>query len=100
MLLYTQLIFIKEGKEELFHSFEDRVLPILARYNGRLLYRARPSAADVIETALGYPYEVHLVSFATKDDFIAYAGDGERQQYLTLKNESVAEVMLIEGSLL
>ena len=27
----TQLIFIREGKEETFHSFEDRVLPLLTK---------------------------------------------------------------------
>jgi uncharacterized protein (DUF1330 family) len=99
MLFYTQLVFIKEDKELLFQSFEDNVLPLLSRHNGKLLYRVRPDKENVIETAIEYPYEVHLISFETKDDFVAYANDKERQQYLAMKNESVAKVMLIEGSL-
>lgn len=97
MLFYTQLIFIKEGKEDMFHTFEDHVLPLLEKYNGRLLYRVRPGAGCVVTTGVGYPYEVHLVSFASKEDFKAYAGDKERQQYLPLKDGSVADVILIEG---
>ena len=97
MLFYTQLIYIHEGKESVFHTFEDRVLPLLGRYNGKLLYRVRPELQNVVATNVDHPYELHLVSFATREDFIAYANDKERQQYLSLKNESVAKVVLIEG---
>lgn len=97
MIYYTQFIFIKKGKEEPFNFFENKVLPLLEKYNGKLLYRIRPAASDVIETNLGYPYEMHLVSFETRDDFKAYAQDEVRQRYLPLRNESIADVMLIEG---
>ena len=97
MLFYTQLIFIKEGQEALFHSFEDHVLPLLARHNGKLLYRVRPGNDQVIETTMGHPYEVHLVSFDSKEDFMAYANDEERMKYVPMKNDSVLKVMLIEG---
>jgi uncharacterized protein (DUF1330 family) len=97
VIYYTQLIFIREGGEEAFQRFEAAVLPLLDRHNGRLLYRVRPNPADVIETAVGLPYEVHLVSFESRSDFESYANDPERQQYLSLKNESVENAMLIEG---
>lgn len=100
MLYFTQLIYISEGKEQVFHDFEDKVLPLLEKYNGKLLYRVRPAQSNIIATAIGAPYEIHIVSFATKEDFAAYADDKERQQYLDLKNESVAKTMLIEGMLL
>lgn len=97
MVYYTQLIFIHKGKEDVFHTFEDHVLPLLKKYKGRLLYRLRSSESDVVETTIGYPYEVHLVSFETKEDFKRYAQDEERQRYLSMKDESVAKVLLIEG---
>jgi uncharacterized protein (DUF1330 family) len=94
---YTQLIFLREGREDAFHSFEDHVLPLLAKYNGELLYRARPSRTSVIESTLGHPYEVHLITFDSRQDFEAYAADEERQRHLSLKDESVERVLLIEG---
>ncbi len=98
MLYYTQLIYIKKGKEDLFHTFEDHVLPLLVKYNGKLLYRVRPASESIVATEVGEPYEVHLVSFPSKADFAAYAGDKERQGYLHLKDSSVARVLLVEGT--
>ncbi len=98
MIYYTQLIFVRAGKEDSFHTFEDHVLPLLEKYKGNLLLRLRPSVGTVIAAAGGHPYEVHIVAFATKADFEAYAGDEERQRYLSLKEDSVERVMLIEGT--
>lgn len=100
MLYFTQLVFVKEGHEATFREFEDNVLPLLARHNGHLVYRVRPNATDVISTEVGNPYEVHLVSFETREDFEAYSADEERQRYVPLKDGSVASTMLIEGKLL
>jgi hypothetical protein len=100
MLYFTQIIFVKEGKEDLFNEFEGYVLPLLSRFNGELLYRIRPQKSSVIATSWGYPYEIHLVSFRSREDFEAYRDDKERIHYLPLKNESVEKMLLIEGSLL
>jgi hypothetical protein len=100
MLYYTQIIFLKEGQEDVFNEFEDHVLPLLGRHNGELLYRVRPGKPAVIAASWGYPYEIHLVSFLTKADFEAYRDDKERVQYLPLKNQSVERIVLIEGNLL
>ena len=100
MLYYTQIIFLKEGQEDVFNEFEEHVLPLLSRHNGELLYRVRPERAAVIATGWGYPYEIHLVSFLTKADFEAYRDDKERIKYMPLKNQSVERMLLIEGSLL
>jgi uncharacterized protein (DUF1330 family) len=97
MLYYTQLIFVQKGKEETFQLFENHVLPILKKYNGQLIYRVRPTTEQVIETSIGNPYEIHLVSFQSKEDFNAYARDEERQNYLSLKNDSIISALLIEG---
>ncbi|WP_019987017.1 hypothetical protein [Rudanella lutea] len=97
MLYYTQVIYIQEGKESTFHTFEDNVLPLIERHNGELLYRVRPDATAVVATRMGYPYEIHLVSFPSKADFERYRDDPERQQYLSLKVESVEKAILWEG---
>ncbi|HVS92086.1 MAG TPA: hypothetical protein VHE59_08655 [Mucilaginibacter sp.] len=100
MLYYTQVIFIKEGQEDQFNLFESHVLPLLKRHNGVLLYRVRPTDDGIIETAMGEPYELHLVSFPSREDFEGYAKDPERLKYIDLKNASIEKAMLIEGKLL
>ncbi len=100
MLYYTQIIFVKEGKEEVFNEFEGHVLPLLTRHNGELLYRIRPDKISVIDASWGHPYEIHLVSFPTRKDFESYRDDKERLQYMPLKEESIEKALLIEGHLL
>jgi hypothetical protein len=100
MIYYTQIIFLKTGQEDIFNEFEEKVLPLLNRHNGKLLYRIRPAKTCVIATGWGYPYEIHLVSFLSRKDFEAYRDDKERLQYLHLKDQSVEKILLIEGNLL
>jgi uncharacterized protein (DUF1330 family) len=54
---------------EQFDAYERRVLPLLARYGGRLERRLR--------TADGRT-EVHVLSFASRDEFVAFRADPER----------------------
>jgi uncharacterized protein (DUF1330 family) len=100
MLYYTQLVFVHEGQEATFEDFEVHVLPLLGRHGGQLLYRVRPGRPAVLETAIDYPYEIHLVAFPARADFEAYRDDPERMQYTPFKDKSVGKVMLIEGKLL
>ena len=100
MRYYTQLVFVRPGREEAFHEFEDHVLPLLAKYGGQLLLRWRYTPGVAIDTVVGHPYEIHLVTFPTADDFRRYANDDTRSSYLHLKSSAVERVMLIEGGLL
>ncbi|MFD2520981.1 DUF1330 domain-containing protein [Emticicia soli] len=97
MIYITQLIFVKEGKEEVFHEFEDNVLPLIERFNGKLLYRVRPSEAAYILTDGEQPYEIHFVSFESEDDLKAYMRDDGRLKFIHLKNESVQSMLLVKG---
>ena len=100
MRYYTQLVFVRPGREEAFHEFEDHVLPVLAMYGGQLLLRWRYTPGVVIDTAVGNPYEIHLIAFPTADDFRSYANNDIRKTCLHLKDSAVERVMLIEGVLL
>ncbi len=44
MVYITQLIYIITGQESTFQQFEDVAIPIISKYNGRLLLRVRPTA--------------------------------------------------------
>ena len=97
MIYLTQLIYVKEGQEELFNQYENRVIPILSKYNGKLLLRVRPSSEQYVETALGTPYEIHLVEFQDQQSSQNFANDTERQQYLHWKEESVEAIFGVQG---
>ncbi len=97
MIYYTQLIFVKPGREEEFHALEDKVLPLLKSYNAELIYRIRPSENAFVEANMELPYEIHLVTFAGKEDFAAYATAPKRLEFMEMKNNSVEKIVLIEG---
>jgi uncharacterized protein (DUF1330 family) len=97
MIYLTQLIYIKEGQEDVFHQFEDIAIPAISKYNGRLLIRVRPDDNSMIENNIERPYEIHLVEFDTEQDLQNFNQDEERRKFLHLKDQSVKSVLLIKG---
>ena len=98
MIFITQLIYIVEGQETVFHQFEDIAIPAILKYNGRLLIRIRPDNNSIIEDHIGRPYEIHLVEFDTEQDFENFKQDEERKKFLHLKEQSVKSVLMIKGT--
>ena len=98
MLFITQLIYIKDGQEAIFNQFEDMALPIISRYNGKLLLRVKPGADNFLESTIEKPYEIHLIEFDSEQDFENFLQDEERKQFLHLKEASVKSVLLIKGT--
>src|SRR5580692_9344240 len=97
MIFITQLIYVKEGQEKAFHQFEEIAIPIILKYNGRLLIRVRPDNKSIIENNVDRPYEIHLVEFDTDLDFENFKQDEERKKFLHLKDDSVKSILLIKG---
>ena len=97
MVHITQLIYLKEGKESVFHEFEDVATPIIAKYNGRLTLRIRPDNNSIVESNIEVPYEVHLIEFDTQSDFDRFKTDEERKSFLHLKEASIRSAILIQG---
>lgn len=98
MIFITQLIYIKEGQEMIFQQFEDIAIPVIAKYNGRLLLRVRPEEQAFIENHIEKPYEIHLVEFSSNDDFDNFMQDDERKKFLHLKEQSIRSVWLVKGT--
>jgi uncharacterized protein (DUF1330 family) len=98
MIYLTQLVYVNEGQEAVFHQFEDIAIPAISRYNGRLLIRVRPDKNSFIENNIDRPYEIHLVEFDAEQDFINFSRDEERKKFLHLKDQSVKSVLLIKGN--
>lgn len=93
----TQLIYINAGQEDVFDQFESIAIPMIAKYNGCLLMRVRPTAQAYLEINMEKPYEIHLVEFESENDFEAFMKDEERKRFLHLKEKSISAVWLIKG---
>jgi uncharacterized protein (DUF1330 family) len=98
MIYITQLIYIKEGQEKTFQEFENVAIPIISKYNGRLLLRMRPQEDSFIENGIEKPYEIHLVEFDSEQDFENFKQNEERKKFLHLKEQSIKSLLLIQGT--
>lgn len=97
MIYITLLIYINQYQEEVFDEFEKVAIPIISRYNGKMMLRIRPDKNSILESSIDQPYEVHMVSFETENDFERFMRDEERKNYLHLKEQSVKSVFLFKG---
>ena len=100
MLYITQLVYLKAGQEKTFDEFEAVAIPIIAKYNGKLLLRIRPAANAIVDAGIDIPYEIHLVEFLSEKDFEDFMADGDRKKYVHLKEQSIEKVTLIKGGLI
>ncbi len=98
MIYITQLIYIIAGQENTFNEFEDIAIPIISKYNGRLLLRVRPDEKSFIEHHMDKPYEIHFVEFDAEQDFENFKQDDERKRFLHLKEQSIKASILIQGT--
>lgn len=97
MIFITQLIYLAEGQEKVFHQFEDLAIPIIAKYKGKLLLRVRPNETGIIEKNIETPYEIHLIEFENEQYFSNFLKDEERKKFLHLKEQSIRSSLLIKG---
>ena len=97
MIYVTQLIYIVPGQERTFDEFERVAIPIISKYNGRMLFRVRPADNAFIEHSIDKPYEIHLVEFDSENDFENFKKDDERKKFLYLKEQSIRSSIMIQG---
>ncbi len=97
MIFITQLIYILEGQQNVFDEFESVAIPAISKYNGQLVLRVRPAVDAYIQKAIDAPYEIHLVSFESDNDFSNFMQDEERKKFLHLKEQSIKSVWLMKG---
>ena len=98
MIYVTQLIYIKEGQQKVFDEFEKVAMPLISKYNGKLLLRLRPEEKAFIESHMEKPYEIHFVEFESDNDLENFMNDKERRKFLHLKEQSIQSSVLIKGT--
>lgn len=95
----TQLIYLNDGGEQDFLEYESIVLPLLEKYGGKLELRLRPGRESFIHPSEGeVPYEVHIVTFETKDDLKRFKNDPVRIKNQDLLRNSIKKITLIESA--
>ncbi len=97
MVYITQLIFVKKGKEAIFLEFEKHAIPLMEKYNGRIVYRLRPQKETFISEEKELPFEIHFISFDTEKDLDEFMKDDGRLKFIHLKNESVKSTLIVKG---
>ena len=97
MIYITQLIFVKEGKEDVFHEFESFAIPLMEKYNGRIIYRIRPNADSFVSASQELPYEIHFLSFDSENDLSDFLKDEDRKKLIHLKEASIHSTFLVKG---
>jgi hypothetical protein len=86
-MLLVQIVRVPAAGLEAFQRFELRVLPLMARYGGRLERRLRDASGET---------EIHIISFPSADALEQYRDSPERAEHLPLLVESGATSELIE----
>jgi len=97
MIYITQLIFVKEGKEEKFLEFERYAIQLMQKYNSKIIYSLRQSRENFIEESKALPYEIHFISFDSEQDLTDFMKDDNRLKFVHLKDESVKSMLLVKG---
>ena len=98
MIYLTMMIFVKEGKEQVFEEFEEQAIPILKDYHGELIYRVRPKKDEYLVKNEDAPYEIHFISFRSDDDFVRFTNDKRKAEFIHLKEESIKYSYLVKGN--
>jgi hypothetical protein len=86
-VLLVQITRVPLAGVDAFRRFEAAVLPLLPEYEARLERRLRTSDGR---------FEIHIVSFASREALDRYRNDPRRQEHLHLLHESQAAVELVE----
>lgn len=85
-IYYTLLLFVFSDKYEIFNEYEDKVLPLLTKYSGKLELRLKTNKS-AYESDI--PDEIHIISFKNESDFENFQNDKERKKYSRLFKSSV-----------
>ncbi len=91
---FTILIYLNEGKEDVFRSYENQASSLIRKHGGRIELAIKP---EEVTGGLDLPDEIHVLSFATEGGFADYRADPESRQLAPLRAESVEKAVYLRG---
>jgi antibiotic biosynthesis monooxygenase (ABM) superfamily enzyme len=97
IILVVQL-FIHADREAEFRQFETETARIMSHYDGHVETVIRPlDCGQSSGQADALPYEVHLVSFPSLEQFEAYREDSDLATLATLRQSAIARTEILIG---
>lgn len=87
-------LFIHPGREVEFRQFETEAARIMKKHGGQIAHVIRPTASSAGEPL---PYEIHIVTFPSREQFEAYRTDLELASFAALRQLAIARTDVITG---
>ena len=81
------ILWARPGAEQAVHEYEDRVLGLLGRHDGRLLTRLR-----VVDDG---PCEIQVIEFASEKALADFQRDPDRAALSALRDRAIERTQLI-----
>lgn len=91
--LVAVTLYVREGQEEAFDSFENAALKRLNGHQGRVIVRMRCAERG---TGAREPYEFHLLSFPSEAAFGSFVASGV--PYQEERDQVISKTTLVTGS--
>ncbi|MEI9907360.1 MAG: DUF1330 domain-containing protein [Actinomycetota bacterium] len=83
------LLWVKDGQEELFESYEDKALEIATRHGGITVSRVRRTEGSEA------PYEVQILQFPSDASLKEFMDDPARSELSEMRERSIAKTEVI-----
>ncbi len=93
-LVLLASLFIHPGREVEFRQFETQAARIMKKYGGQVERVIRPLASGAPESS---PYEIHVVTFPSREHFEAYRTDQGLASFAALRQAAIARTDIIMG---
>ena len=93
-ILIVAQLFIHPGREGEFRRFETEAVRIMRKHGGCIEKVIRPTVAVQQELL---PYEVHLLSFPSMEQFAAYKADADLAKLADLRQSAIARTEVLIG---
>jgi uncharacterized protein (DUF1330 family) len=87
-------LFIHPGREVEFRQFETEAARIMKKYGGQIEHVIRPTASGSGGTL---PYEIHVVTFPSREQFEAYRTDPDLTTFAALRQIAISRTDVIMG---
>ena len=92
-------LWVKDGDSVAFECFEQQAAQAMAHFGGRIERAIRVDQLSVADCASNNeaPFEIHIVSFPTRDDFDRYLSSAEALALQAQRNRVIAKSMFVTG---
>ena len=96
----TAMLFAKKGHEKEFREYENKLVPILKKYNVGIEFMIDLQQKKLMLEERNQPTEIHLLKFPSQQVFQSYLNDEQRCFLKETYKHTVEKSVLIKGHLI